>query len=239
MGLLKRQKHYSVTKRHAGVVPAHRNGAAAGRRSSKRSDRARDQKKEPHAPLPTLTRTVDAAPQMMGGHRCNYPPLLRWSDIYVESARRYIQPALFGPSERLGPNLGLLHLWSENRLLIESGSAVTRLMDLDDHSLSDIRRPSDRAHVRAHQMLVDLANLEFSIVATDVYSDPDGAIRLLWARDDRTVELVFPSIESEAPYLYHSDARNYGVEENPSADYVWKWLNWVINSVLPGHVSAA
>lgn len=239
MGLLKRQKRSSMTERHARTFPEHQNGTAVGRRSAKRSVRARAQRKERHAPLPVLTLWADAAPQMMGGPRCNYPPVFRRSNFNVDLARLYVQPDLFGPSERLGPNLRWLQLRGENRLLIESGSAVTRLMDLGDDSMSDIRRPSDRAHVRAHQMLVDLANLEFSIVATDVYSDPDGAIRLLWARDDRTVELVFPSIESEAPYLYHSDERNYGAEENPSADYAWKWLNWVINAVLPGHVNAA
>jgi hypothetical protein len=64
-----------------------------------------------------------------------------------------------------------------------------------------------------------------------VYSDPDGAIRLLWTLDDRNVELVFPSIEEEAPYLYHSDQHNFGVEEHPSPEAALKWIIWVIDNV--------
>jgi len=112
-------------------------------------------------------------------------------------------------------------------------------MDNRDDGVSDSARPGGRAHAGAHQMLLGLASLNFSIAATDVYSDPDGAIRLLWTRDDRSVELVFPSIEDEAPYLYHSDEHNYGVEESPGPECALKWINWVLNNVLPGHVCAA
>ena len=124
-----------------------------------------------------------------------------------------------------------------NWLLVESGAAVTRLMDIRDGG-SDSARPGGWAQVAAHQMLLGLASLNFSIAATDVYSDPDGAIRLFWTRDDRSVELVFPLIE-EAPYLYHSDEHNYGVEENPSPERVLKWINWVLNDVLPGRICFA
>jgi hypothetical protein len=111
-------------------------------------------------------------------------------------------------------------------------------MDARD-GVSDGARPGGRAQVAAHQMLLGLASLNFSIAATDVHADPDGAIRLLWTRDDRSVELVFPTIEDEASYLYHSDEHNYGVEENPSPERALKWINWVLNDVLPGRICAA
>jgi hypothetical protein len=112
-------------------------------------------------------------------------------------------------------------------------------MDFPDADVSDNSRPGDRAHVRAHSMLVGLTHLDFNIPATDVYSDLDGSIRLLWARDDRNVELVFPSIKEETTYLYHSDASNYGVEEHPSPELALKWINWVLDNILPGHACAA
>jgi len=156
------------------------------------------------------------------------------SDSIVEWERHMSgQPKSFKQDPQLLQPIG--RSW----LLAESGSAVTRLMDLRDDSVSDVGRPSERAHVRAHQMLVGLTNLNFNIAATDVYSDPDGAIRLLWTRDGRNVELVFPSIEDEAPYLYHSDKHNYGVKENPGPEFALKWINWVLDYSLPGNVRAA
>lgn len=237
MGL--RQKRRRPTKRHVGRSPGRQTATATGVQTATlgptRSRQPGSQNGRRSIPVAMPPIHSDTVRQMAALPHHNYPPRFSRPDVGLGFAQQYpsSRPKLFSP------DLRLLRLYVENRLLIESGSAVNRLMDLDDHGTSDIRRPSDRAQVRAHRMLVDLANLEFTTVASDVYSDPDGAIRLLWARDDRTVELVFPSIESEAPYLYHSDARNYGVEENPSADCAWKWLNWVINAVLPGHVNAA
>lgn len=88
-------------------------------------------------------------------------------------------------------------------------------------------------------MLVSLKGLNFHVAATDVYSDPDGAIRLLWTRDGRNVEFVFPSIQGEAPYLYHSDDDNYGIEERPSPESALKWINWALDNRSPKHVQAA
>lgn len=124
---------------------------------------------------------------------------------------------------------------ARNFLLETTGTEITRLMDLPYED----RRPDNRAHVLAHQMIIKLVDLRFNVPASDVYSDPDKAIRLLWNRGDRTVELVFPSDETEAPYLYRSDQQDYHAEENPTPESILKWLHWVLGDLSPGGIRAA
>lgn len=112
---------------------------------------------------------------------------------------------------------------------------ITHLMELPEPD----RRPDEHAHSRAQRMLVRLSDLNFGIAPSDVYTDPDTAIRLLWSKGGRNVELVFPSGEAEPPYVYHSNDREYGVEETPDPQSVLNWLNWVLNDITPEHVRAA
>ena len=86
---------------------------------------------------------------------------------------------------------------------------------------------SPRLHVL--QMLVGLKELGFGVMPDDVYTDPDMAVRLLWSNGERNAELVFPLSELEVPYVYHSDGREFGVEESPDAQCVLKHLNWVLH----------
>ena len=112
---------------------------------------------------------------------------------------------------------------------------ITHLMELPEPD----RRPDEHAHSRAQRTVVRLSDLNFGIVPNDVYADPDTAIRLLWSKGGRNVELVFPSGEAELPYVYHSNDREYGVEEIPDPQSVLNWLNWVLNDIAPEHVRAA
>jgi len=238
MRLPRRQKHHSVINGHTRRLPERQTAALPGpaNRRPKRLGRSRAQNKKRPVPRAIQPPPSDSARQAATQPHGDYSPLLGQMELSFEAAAR---PALSSPGLLYSANLRLLQPHSRNRLLIEAGSAVTSLMDLPNDDPSDSRRPGDRAHVRAHSMLVGLTSLNFSIPASDVYSDPDGAIRLLWARDDRSVELVFPSIEDESPYLYHSDANRYGVEEHPGPESALKWINWVFDNVLPEHVCAA
>jgi hypothetical protein len=110
-----------------------------------------------------------------------------------------------------------------NLLLDQAGIAMTRLMETSDVEF----RPNEHAHACARQMLVHLNDTGFNIPATDVYADPDRAIRLLWSKDGRNAELVFPSSDVDKAYIYHSDEQEYGVEENPSPGSALGWLTWV------------
>jgi hypothetical protein len=108
-------------------------------------------------------------------------------------------------------------------------------MDLPDLD----HRPDEHAHACAHRMLVHLNDLHFNVPPSDIYADPDRAIRLLWSKDERNVEIVFPSGQTEVPYLYHSDDSEYGVEETPYAESVLNWLHWVLNDASREHIRAA
>ena len=122
-----------------------------------------------------------------------------------------------------------------NLLLDQTGIAITRLMETADVEF----RPSEHACVSAHQMLVHLNDTGFSIPASDVYADPDRAIRILWSKDGRNAELVFPSSDVDKAYIYHSDEREYGVEESPSPGSALAWLTWVFRDFTPERFRAA
>jgi hypothetical protein len=132
----------------------------------------------------------------------------------------------------LGNNAWLAQNAAEH--FLSTAAQITRLMDLAD---SD--RPNERSLARAHQMLVRLNDLHFRVPANDIYADPDRAIRLLWSKDGRNVEIVFPSDETEVPYIYHSDDRQFAVEETQNAESALSWLNWVLNNITPEHLRAA
>jgi hypothetical protein len=124
---------------------------------------------------------------------------------------------------------------SPNRLVASTGVEITRLLEVPDED----RRPDARAHASAHRLLIRLSDLGFEVSASDVYLDPDRAIRLLWRSGFRNVELVFPSSEDEDPYLYYSDEQQYGVEENPSAESLLVWLKWALKDMPGGRPCAA
>ncbi|MGO4883304.1 MAG: hypothetical protein ACLP59_21180 [Bryobacteraceae bacterium] len=201
-----------------------RSGSATGlaNRRSKYAWRERRRARKPAGACVSPQKPTEA-PQVLSAHSYTfYPPKLASKDSDIE----FYQPVL--------PALD-----RHNLLLAESGTAVTRLMRERDENVSDMPRPSDSACVRAQLMLLELADLAFDTAATDVYSDMDGAIRLLWTRDNRNAELVIPSIDAESPYLYHSDERDFGVEENPSANRVLKWLRWVLDDLSAKELNAA
>ena len=136
-------------------------------------------------------------------------------------------------SASLGNNAWLDQYASSH--FLSSASQITRLMDLPFLD----RRPDEHAHAGAHRMLVHLNDLHFNVPASDIYADPDRAIRLLWTQDERNVEVVFPSGQTEVPYLYHSDDSEYGVEETVTAESVLHWLQWVLSNASPEHIRAA
>lgn len=113
---------------------------------------------------------------------------------------------------------------SRKRLIVKTGAEITHLFELSNEEI----RPDSLAHVRAHSAILKLVDLGFEEPANDVYSDPDGAIRLLWNSAERSVELVFPSFESELPYLYRSTHDEYKIEENPTPECSLNWLRWVL-----------
>lgn len=158
---------------------------------------------------------------------------------YVTSEKQSMQFAddLYRPSRIAGSaTYNVPERNPASRFLVETtGTEITRLMDLPVED----RRPGNRAHVLAHRMIVKLVGLGFDVPACDVYSDSDKAIRLLWSRGERNVELVFPSAESESPYLYRSDERDYHVEQDPTPECILRWLHWALGNLSTGGIRAA
>jgi hypothetical protein len=116
---------------------------------------------------------------------------------------------------------------AESRTLQQTASEVTRLMGTYSDDVAFEPRPSDSAHVRAHQLIVWLTDAGFPYGASDVYTDQDGALRLQWTGGGRQVKVVFPFSEAENPYLYFSGGDEFDVDANPGPEEILKRLRWV------------
>ncbi len=123
------------------------------------------------------------------------------------------------------------------RLVERTLPEITRLTDPD--TISPERRPSPDAHVRAHQFTLKMADAGLSHAASDVYTDLDQAIRLLWTSNGRSAEFVFPSNPSEPQFLYWSDDQEYHVQENPNPEDAKLRILWAIEQPVSGQNRAA
>jgi hypothetical protein len=61
----------------------------------------------------------------------------------------------------------------------------------------------------------------------DISADRDGAVRILWERDDRTLELVCPFEAGERAYMYYSDASQYRIAHDLSSQRLARLLCWL------------
>jgi hypothetical protein len=113
--------------------------------------------------------------------------------------------------------------------LSRTASEVTRLMGHYNEGVPPEGCPSDRAHVRAHQLILWLTDAGFRHGASDVYVDRDDALRLQWSSGERQVKMVFPFAVDEKPYLYHSGGEEYDVEPDPMPEQILNRLKWVFD----------
>jgi hypothetical protein len=102
-------------------------------------------------------------------------------------------------------------------------------MGTDSDDVDAETRPSDSAHVRAHQLIVWLTDAGFPYGASDVYTDQDNALRLQWTGGGRQVKVVFPFNEGENPYVYFSSGDEFNIDSNPEHEQILKRLKWVSN----------
>src|SRR5205809_228620 len=71
-------------------------------------------------------------------------------------------------------------------------------------------RPSQHAIESAKQVTFCMLQTQSGVsTPEDIFTDRDGAIRILWESGDRTLELVCPFGASEMPYIYFSNGREY------------------------------
>lgn len=73
-------------------------------------------------------------------------------------------------------------------------------------------RPSEHAIGAASKLAFRMAGSSAEMpLPEDISTDRDGAVRVLWEYDDRTLELVCPFEASERAYIYYSDANQYRI----------------------------
>jgi hypothetical protein len=93
-------------------------------------------------------------------------------------------------------------------------------------------RPSERAIVVASEvafrMLRSAAGMQ---PPSDVSTDRDGDIRVVWESGDRTLELVCPYEPSQRPYIFYSDSNEYAIAYDLSVYRLGRLLAWLNGAI--------
>jgi hypothetical protein len=89
----------------------------------------------------------------------------------------------------------------------------------------DEPRPSEST-IRAAKNLIDSSSaLIHRLGFEDADIHPaDGAIRIIWTRNSRTLKAIFPPLGE--PYLFHKDGREYA-SEKATKESLSQWLTWL------------
>jgi hypothetical protein len=61
----------------------------------------------------------------------------------------------------------------------------------------------------------------------DVSIDRDGAIRILWEVDDRTLELVCPYAPGQGPYIFYAEGEQHRIAYDLSVGQLNRLLSWL------------
>ncbi len=89
-------------------------------------------------------------------------------------------------------------------------------------------RPSDSAISTATRVTFSMVQAGHDMpMVEDVATDSDGAIRILWTKDNRALELVCPFQPSQRPYWYYSDSRDYRIEYEQSPEVLQRLVAWL------------
>ena len=93
-------------------------------------------------------------------------------------------------------------------------------------------RPSYHAFKHCLRLVLTLTQRGVLVKPSSVSTDPNGAIRVVWASDDREAELVCPSEKSEAPYIYSSSSDKYEIEGDSGPEALMRRIRWVIGGEI-------
>jgi len=142
--------------------------------------------------------------------------------------------ALYEKALRAGGSLSAIE---ERASLPTSAYAGTRiLIQQQIESLKTLPESDDLGRVRPSQHAIEVAKqVTFRMQQTqsgvsapeDIFTDRDGAIRILWEMGERTLELVCPFETGEKPYIYFSDGREYRIAQDLSIRRLSRLLAWV------------
>jgi len=88
----------------------------------------------------------------------------------------------------------------------------------------------------AHQLVLWLTDRGFRHDATDVYIDQDDALRMVWNSEGRNIEIVFPFLSEQPPYLYYSDPDRFDVISDAPPLQILAYLEWVYGGIHPSAI---
>jgi hypothetical protein len=93
-------------------------------------------------------------------------------------------------------------------------------------------RPSYHAFKHCLRLVLTLAQRGVLAKPSSISTDPNGAIRIVWTSDDREAELVCPSEEGEAPYIYSSSSEKYEIEGDSGPEALMRKIRWAIGGEI-------
>jgi len=93
-------------------------------------------------------------------------------------------------------------------------------------------RPSDTGLATAREVVFRMLRSALNVpVPSDVATDRDGDIRVLWESDNRTLELVCPYEAGQRPYTYYSEGTEFAIAYDLSVSRLGGLLVWLAGSM--------
>jgi hypothetical protein len=93
-------------------------------------------------------------------------------------------------------------------------------------------RPSESALTGAAGVTLRMLQTASAVpMPTDISTDLDGDIRILWSKDGRSLELVCPFEPDRRPYIYYSTAHEYAIAHDLKPYRLSRLLGWLDGAI--------
>lgn len=140
---------------------------------------------------------------------------------------------------RAGLSGGVVSLRSIHQIpLVSVASDPMAGYDLVLHYLAEMTRSDESDEIgrlgTSEAAIESAQKVAFQMLCTgeltipeDISTDRDGAVRILWGRDNKIIELISPFELNQRPYVYFSDDKQHRVALELSRGRLARLLSWL------------
>ena len=124
---------------------------------------------------------------------------------------------------------------SDDSLIASASELANVLSDINSLAFQEesdefgLLRPSFHALRECLKCVISLVREAELLRPSEISTDRNGDIRIAWRGENKEAELVFPSDESAAFYLYHSSPDSYGTEPDLSPRSIERRIRWAVD----------